>query len=87
MGRAFRIQPFAPLLSRRSAMKRTSSRKRAGGERLNLPGAMRRSAENRTCPKCGRKGAVTKTPGDPLLVGHCRWPDCGWAEARPVPPF
>lgn len=40
--------------------------------------AMRRSAESRRCPKCGR-GSALKFHSDEYGFGsYCRWPDCGY---------
>jgi ribosomal protein S27AE len=44
----------------------------------NTVTAMRRSAENRRCPKCGR-GSALKFRSDHYAFGSvCRWADCGF---------
>ena len=37
--------------------------------------AMKRRAESRKCPKCGRKNAVTRTADNDFVVYTCRWCD------------
>ena len=40
----------------------------------NFKAAMRRSAERRTCPACGRKGALSRVEIGPMWsVTSCRW--------------
>ena len=45
----------------------------------NLQNAMRRDAERRQCPACGRKSALRRIqlPGQPG-IWVCRWTDCQW---------
>lgn len=47
----------------------------------NVSRGMRRSAETRRCPKCGR-GAALKVDRNPALgsVILCRWKDCGYEK-------
>jgi hypothetical protein len=52
-------------------------------QRPNLSGAMRRRAEGRRCPKCGRKGAIVSLYPDPFFVSACRF-GCGWVRAREI---
>lgn len=46
----------------------------------NTVTAARRSAENRRCPKCGRKSALVHL-SEPTQFGRaCRWDDCDYAS-------
>lgn len=44
--------------------------------------AMSRSAEKRRCPKCQRKSALVRVPGDEFYRGvtYCRWEDCDYVK-------
>ncbi len=47
--------------------------------------AMRRSAERRKCPQCGRKSAIVRLSiaEDALVSAYCRW--CNYARLRKEP--
>lgn len=48
----------------------------SGGSRRATPNtvtAMRRSAESRKCPVCGRKSGLTQYRGEFFSVRYCRW--------------
>ncbi len=48
----------------------------------NTVKAMRRSAENRRCPKCGR-GSALKHYSDEFSFGsYCRWDDCDYSRVK-----
>jgi ribosomal protein S27AE len=48
----------------------------------NTVAAMRRSAENRRCPACGR-GSALKFHSDEWSFGsYCRWEDCSHSTVR-----
>ena len=53
--------------------------------------AMKRIAEGRRCPKCGRGYALSRSRAGGISVAVCRWSDCGY-EGRgqliegPTPP-
>lgn len=40
--------------------------------------AAARSAENRKCPKCGRKSALKQHSDDLSFGAYCRWDDCDY---------
>lgn len=44
----------------------------------NTVTAMRRSAERRRCPKCGRKSALTFHSDEVMRGTYCRWGDCDY---------
>lgn len=56
-----------------------------GGRRTataNTVTAMRRSAESRRCPQCGR-GSALKFHSDQHSFGrYCRWADCDYSTMR-----
>jgi ribosomal protein S14 len=47
--------------------------------------AMKRIAEARRCPKCGRKSAIVREFDEVLfcVVSYCRWKDCNWSRLPP----
>ena len=49
--------------------------------------AMRRSAEARRCPKCGRKSALVRLPADVFYMAttYCRWDDCDYQRHYDAP--
>lgn len=49
--------------------------------RDNISVHLKRSAQARRCPKCGR-GAALKCDMNPAIgsVIYCRWKDCGWEK-------
>jgi hypothetical protein len=51
--------------------------------RNHISDAMKRLAERRRCPKCGRKGAVVVVwaPEFQGVLRYCRWPDCRWEKS------
>lgn len=52
----------------------------------NTVTSMRRSAANRQCPKCGRKSALVRMPGQDI-ISACRWADrglCDYVRLRTV---
>jgi ribosomal protein S27AE len=44
----------------------------------NTVTAMRRSAEKRRCPQCGRGSALKHYSDDTFFGSYCRWADCGY---------
>ena len=46
----------------------------------NTVRAMRRSAESRQCPQCGRKSAMVRFSEDWAYGRQCRWDDCRYGE-------
>lgn len=42
----------------------------------NTVTSMKRSAENRRCPACGRKSALKRVPDEMGSVTYCRWDGC-----------
>lgn len=44
----------------------------------NTVAAMRRSAEKRRCPQCGRGSALKFHSDEEMFGSYCRWPDCGY---------
>lgn len=53
-----------------------------GTARNQFEAAMKRSAESRQCPKCGRKSAIKRLPADDRYesVRWCRWDDCDYIK-------
>lgn len=45
--------------------------------------AMRRGAERRRCPACGRKSALTWVSDDFGVGQYCRWEDCDYERITP----
>jgi hypothetical protein len=47
----------------------------------NVSDGMKRSAETRRCPKCGRGASLksSRVPGLPTVI-FCRWKDCGYEK-------
>lgn len=48
----------------------------------NTVKAMKRSAESRKCPKCGRKSALTFVQDELLYGSVCRWNQCGYERLK-----
>jgi ribosomal protein S27AE len=48
----------------------------------NTVTAMRRSAENRRCPKCGRKSALRFHSDEYGFGSYCRWSDCDYERIQ-----
>jgi ribosomal protein S27AE len=44
----------------------------------NTVTAMKRSAERRQCPKCGRKSALVRFSDEWAFGSCCRWSDCNY---------
>lgn len=44
----------------------------------NTVTSMRRSAESRQCPECGRKSALAHYSDEFCYGTYCRWDDCGF---------
>jgi ribosomal protein S27AE len=44
----------------------------------NTVAAMKRGAEKRRCPKCGRGSALKFHSDDFAFGSYCRWDDCGY---------
>ena len=44
--------------------------------------AMRRIAESRKCPKCGRRMALKHHSDEWSFGSYCRWEGCGYESIR-----
>jgi hypothetical protein len=69
---------------RQSIKETVMPRFKHGTDRNQFEAAIRRSAESRRCPKCGRKSALKYLSGDEeyLAMTWCRWDDCDYVRYR-----